>query len=77
MPKPRTSSPDYRLDTQALCLAVKASGLSVAELERRAKLSPNYLHRMMAGGTPNVSAVLLARLAHVLGRPIGELLAHD
>ncbi len=75
MPIPRESTPDFALDVPALRAAIEASGLSGVELERRARLGQNYLYRVLDGSRPGVSAVMLARLAHVLRVRVDDLLA--
>jgi transcriptional regulator with XRE-family HTH domain len=73
MAKPRESSPDFRLDADALRAAIEASGLSVAELERRAGVATNYVYRLLDGSvTPSVSHA--ARIAYVLRVKVDSLL---
>jgi transcriptional regulator with XRE-family HTH domain len=73
MPKPRESSPDYRLDPDALRRAIEAAGLSVAELERRADVATNYVYRLLDGSvTPSVTHA--ARIAYVLRVRLDKLL---
>jgi transcriptional regulator with XRE-family HTH domain len=76
VPKPRESSPAFRLDPDALRRAIEASGLTVAELERRAGVAENYVYRLLDGSvTPSVTHA--ARIAYVLRVRLDRLVAES
>lgn len=57
--------------------AMKTQGIGVRDLARRTGLHKSYLHRVIQGRHPGVSARTLALLCRTLGVPIQEVLSDE
>lgn len=57
--------------------AMQAQGIGYRDLSRKTGLHRSYLHRIMHGQHPGVSARTLALICRVLGVPIQEVLADE
>ncbi len=62
------------MDVNALIAARRRAGLSIAEAARRARMFPEALHRLEAGGVKNPTIGTLQKLAAVYGCTVNDFL---
>jgi transcriptional regulator with XRE-family HTH domain len=72
----RMPMPTLRLDRiNTLIDNAVSEGRELRELAELADVSPEYLWKLKTGKAPNISAVILARIAEVLGTTVNYLLS--